>query len=121
MVDFRHLILVEDYYCRIGNFNDYTDMTKRTKMKSKIIKPDGTKVEVAPLNRSHFELHEIQIIVKGCYQSLYLKDKSILMVNKDGKLLGLPFNEGATKLLEGSPYAGDFICGDALHFDFDKV
>lgn len=90
-------------------------------MKSEIIKHNGSTIEVEPLNGQHFKLEEMQEIVAGYIEVLYLVDRSILIVNEEAKLLGLPFNSKATESLAGSRYAGDFICGDALHCSFSKI
>ncbi len=97
-----------------------TDYLNRI-MKCKIIKFDGSTIEVEPLNGKNFKLNEMQEIVSGDIEALYLSDTSILIVNEEAKLLGLPFNESATEKLEGSKYAGDFLCGNVLHISFDKI
>lgn len=79
---------------------------------SKLIKADGTTVEVRPNNGTDYTLEELQGFVGGYIEIVpTYKDDEILVVNEEGKLEGLPFNKEATLLARIS---WDYIAGDAL-------
>jgi hypothetical protein len=59
---------------------------------------DGTIKEVTPANGTNFRLKEVQDIVGGYVEVVYLKgDNDIMIINEEGKLIGLERNEEATK------------------------
>ncbi len=88
-------------------------------MKTRIIRANGSEVEVKPLNGKNFRLKEMQTIVGGYIQALYFHD-FVMITNEDGKVIGLTYNEPATELLAGSSYAGQFITGDVLVCQFSE-
>lgn len=47
---------------------------------------------VSPANGTAFTLEELQKIVGGYIEALYLHDGRIMFLNEDGKRLGLPLN-----------------------------
>jgi hypothetical protein len=64
-------------------------------------------VEVQPKNGRDFKLDELQRMIEGTgvngehsttVQFLPLPDGRIMLVNDNGRLIGLPLNEGATKV-----------------------
>jgi hypothetical protein len=58
--------------------------------------------------------------VGGYIECIYLKDGKVLVVNEDGKMLGLPENQKATSIIiEQGRY--DFIVGDALLIDYNYL
>ena len=71
-----------------------------------IYRPDGTRQPVQPANGRCFELGELQRIVgegtptgRGYIEIVPCKDKKhILVLNEEGKLLGLPINVSASEL-----------------------
>src|SRR5712692_148041 len=71
-----------------------------------IYRPDGTNQEVQPANGRSFTLDELQLIVgegtdegRGYIEIVPCKDrKHILVLNEEGKLLGLPINARASEL-----------------------
>lgn len=52
---------------------------------AKIIKTDGTIVEVTPQNGTDFQLEELQKIVGGYIEVLRLTDNEIMVANEEGK------------------------------------
>lgn len=80
-----------------------------------IIKIDGTIVEVNPENGKDFKLNELQKIVGGYIEILYLKSGNILVVNDEGAINGSCINLRASKIY-GSP-----IFGDVLHCKSKEV
>jgi len=70
-----------------------------------ILRADGTHQEIQPANGTHFQLSELQRIVgtgapPGCHwiEIIPTKDGRLMVINEEGKLLGLPRNEQATAL-----------------------
>lgn len=63
-----------------------------------VIKPDGTVIAEMPNNGKTFSLEELQTIVGGFIEIVALADGSVMVLNEEGKLLGLPFNAKATVL-----------------------
>lgn len=78
-----------------------------------IYKADGTTEEIQPKNGKDFKLDELQEIVGGYIETLYLKNKEVMVVNEEGKLNNLSLNEKATVYLLDQNYA-DVILGNAL-------
>lgn len=87
-----------------------------------IIKTNGEKINVEPKNGKHYSLKEMQKIVGGFIEIMYLKDSRIMIVNEEGKVNGLDFNDAATAvLIESYPYSIDFVVGDVLVCYEDEV
>lgn len=61
---------------------------------------DGTTKEVQPANGASFTLKEAQAIVGGFVEVVDLPGGCIMILNEEGKLIGLEKNEAATKLAE---------------------
>lgn len=89
-------------------------------METKIFKANGEIITTTPKNGTDFQLEELQAIVGGWIEIVYLLDGRIIVVNEDGKCNGLPINENATKLLleQGG---WDCIVGDVLVCDASMV
>ena len=74
--------------------------------------------EIVPANRRYFKLEEMQKYVGGLIQIIPLDGEGLedmlLVVNEEGKNIGLSFNPFAT--IEWTKYYGetDFISGDAI-------
>jgi hypothetical protein len=77
---------------------------------AKIIKTNGEEVDVQPNNGRHFSLKEMQDIVGGYIEVIPYGTKKLMVLNEEGKLLGLPENNVATDLVRGA----DIIVGDVL-------
>lgn len=78
-----------------------------------IYKTDGTVEEIQPKKGKYFKLKELQKIVGGYIETIYLKNKEVMVVNEEGKLNDLSLNEKATVYLLDQNYA-DVIVGNAL-------
>lgn len=76
-----------------------------------LIKTDGTVKEVYPKNGIDFKLEELSGFVGGYIECVYIPGGFTLVVNEEGKLKGLPYNEVATRLYD-NPH--DEIVGDAV-------
>ena len=90
-------------------------------LRPKLLKTDGTVQEVAPRNGKAFKLREMQRMVGGDIEICYPPSKAgaIMVINTDGKILGLPLNRLATEMWQefcqaGSARSGDPIVGDVL-------
>lgn len=111
---------------------------------------DGSTRTVEPKNGKDFKLRELQEIVEGYIQVIYLtpgadkevadegpvvaaqapgwgktegtKPRKIMVINEKGKMEGLARNEKATRIFQASfPGTRDFIVGPALVCDSEQV
>jgi len=78
-----------------------------------IYKTDGTVEEIQPKNRRDFKLNELQEIVDGYIEFIYLKNEMVMVVNEEGKINNLPLNQNATLYVQAHDFA-DVIGGNAL-------
>jgi hypothetical protein len=79
-----------------------------------LFKTDGTVQEIKP-KKGQFSLEELQGFVGGYIEGVFITEDTMLFLNEEGKLNGLPFNPGATQLWESTFGAGtDYIVGDAI-------
>lgn len=82
---------------------------------AKIIKSNGEQIEVAPMNGNDFKLEELQTIVGGWVEIVWLpNNEDIMVINEEGKLYNLPLNKEATKIYQDSFGYTDLIVGDVL-------
>ena len=80
---------------------------------AKVIPVVGEPYEVQPKNGKFFELEELQKIVEGYIEIVRLDNGKLMVVNEEGKLAGLPFNEIATAIYQ--KYRGfDCIVGNVI-------
>jgi hypothetical protein len=78
---------------------------------------DGTVEERKPANGDSFTLEEMQAVVGGFIEVVSPIGKyngKILVINEEGKLMGLIRNDNATAAMGGNLFPGDYISGDAL-------
>lgn len=79
------------------------------------IKTDGQEKEVKPKNGNYFLLRELRGFVGGNIEMVELVTGEMMVLNEEGKLLGLPHNRTATLLFNAGNRAWyDPICGDVL-------
>jgi hypothetical protein len=90
-------------------------------MKAKIYKADGSIIDVKPNNGTDFSLEELQEIVGGFIEIVSLMDNEIMLINEEGKLIDLPFNETATQMYQEVDGFYDYIAGDVLVCDSNMV
>ncbi len=88
---------------------------------AKIYKINGEVIEVEPKNGTDFVFEELSKIVGGYIEIVQLSEGRIMILNEDGKLHKLPFNELATMLSQDSIRTGDYIAGDVLVCDKSQV
>lgn len=89
-------------------------------MESYILCTNGEKKVVRPKNGTDFKLVELQGFVGGYIEVVTLDNGRIMVVNEEGKLLGLDYNIGATNLVYECGIK-DLIVGDVLVCDDDMV
>jgi len=70
-------------------------------------KTDGTKTDVMPANGKTWTLAEIQALVGGLVQIVLIEGGQML-VNEEGHLKNLPFNDAATD------YTDEMLVGDVV-------
>ncbi len=88
---------------------------------AEIIKTDGQRIEVEPKNGENFTLKEMQDIVGGYIEAVFLLDDMVMVVNEDGKLLDLPYNQLASiRFLEEKGYH-EPIVGNVLICSTDQI
>lgn len=88
---------------------------------AKIYKEDGTQKEVEPQNGKYFTLRELQEIVGGLIEMVYLKNKRVMVVNEEGKILGLDLNVEATEIVSTEIGMFDIIVGTALVCETSQI
>lgn len=86
-----------------------------------IIKSDNTIVNTQPKNGTDFSLEELQQIVGGYIEIVYLLDDYIMVINEEGKLMNLPMNAQATHIYQNHTGCYDTIVGDVLVCKIDRV
>lgn len=80
---------------------------------AKLIKSNGEITEVKPKKGKFFSLEELQGYVGGYIEFVGLNG-DIMVVNEEGKLNDLPYNEKATKFFQFVHGDIDVIVGDVL-------
>lgn len=78
-----------------------------------IYKSNGEVIETSPKNKKYFSLKELKEIVGGYIEIVNL-GYDYMVVNEEGKLIGLPFNLNATIVYQISTKIGEHIVGDVL-------
>jgi len=73
---------------------------------------DGRSKPVSPANGSDFKLRELQKVVGGLIEVVYLPNNKIMVANEEGLLMRLPPNRSATRLA-GHPIVGDVVVMDS--------
>ncbi len=89
--------------------------------KATIYQAAGAIRKVEPENGTDFSLGELQRIVGGCIEIIYLNDGRLLIVNEEGKLRNLKTNWRATQLYRKNRRTEEWIVGDALVCDSSQV
>jgi hypothetical protein len=79
-----------------------------------LLKTDGTTQE-----HDDNTLEGMQAAVGGYIQIVNTKDGKLMVMNEDGKLKGLIFNETATEMVELFP--GDYVAGNVLIAEQNEI
>lgn len=83
--------------------------------KAYLITVEGSIEEISPSNGKEFQLEEVQRIVEGYIEVVYLNDRQIMIVNDSGK-----YNKAANVVATGianlhrALWHGDYICGNTV-------
>lgn len=88
---------------------------------AKIIKASGEEIETSPMNGNDFKLEELQSIVGGYIEIVWLPNDKIMVINEEGKLMELPLNVKATGIYYNAFGYEDLIVGDVLLCDSNQV
>lgn len=89
---------------------------------AEIIKTDGMRQPVQPANGTDFTLEEMQAIVGGDIELVFLNETEIMVVNEEGKINNLAYNPAATHIFKGNhPGASDYIVGDVLVCNDEQI
>ena len=91
---------------------------------AKIYKANGEVLDIEPKNGTDFQLEELQAIVEGHIELIFLPNNQLMVLNEEGKIMGLPYNENATKqcsIVFREAGCSDFIVGDALICNQEEV
>lgn len=78
------------------------------------IKSIGEPKKVAPKNGKKFSYDELRDMVGGYIEIIFLTDDKLMVVNEEGKLIGLETNLIATRIFRTIKNTTDYIVGDAL-------
>lgn len=91
-------------------------------MKGLLITPEASVTEFVPANGRDYTLEELQKGVEGCIEIIDLTDKTIMVVNEDGKGRLYP-NMMATVIAKGcrAIFPHDYIAGNAVLCASDMV
>ena len=81
---------------------------------AEIIKTDGTRTATTPANGEYFTLEEMQTAVGGMVEIIELDDKQSMILNEEGKLLDLTYNEVVDEIFHRYFNTLDYIVGDVL-------
>ncbi len=79
-----------------------------------LLKIDGSQQTVAPKHPPSFSLEELQGFVGGYIEVVSLGNGSLLVINEEGKLERLAYNEQATQRAQGHLWPADYIAGPAV-------
>ena len=93
-------------------------------MKAKLLKTNLDVIDVTPKNGTDFSLEELIGFVGGHIEIVELHNGQIMVVNEEGKLLGLPVNALATNCLSlifQKRGVTDIIVGNVLLCDSEMV
>ena len=77
-----------------------------------LIKSNGEETNVLPKNKTDFKLDELQNFVGGIIEIVKTKDGKTMVINEEGKVNDLPFNQKATEIYLYNEH--DFIAGDVV-------
>ena len=88
---------------------------------AKIYKANGEVIESTPRNGKDYQLEELNAIVSGYIEVVYLPDGRLLVCNEDGKHKRLAINWEATRIFQSFFGASDIIVGDVLICDSNQI
>ena len=81
---------------------------------AQIITTNDQSITVEPKNGVDFKLEEIQKIIDGYMECVYLPKGLIMIVDEEGKIKNKPVNYAATAIFQAKYGKTDVIVGDVL-------
>ena len=88
---------------------------------ARVLYVDGTQATVMPASPPSFSLEELQAMVGGWIEVVYLPDGRLMVIDEEGKLKGYQRNEQATRLAAGRLMFGDYIAGTAVIVTLEEM
>lgn len=86
-----------------------------------LIRTNGSEEQVRPADGKYFTLEELQRYVGGFIEAVALPNGKTMIVNEEGKLDNLPYNQRATLLgAAAGTMPGDEVMGDVLVLSNDE-
>ena len=83
-----------------------------------LLRTSGQEVPATPAHGTRFTLDELQALVGGAIEFLDLPDGKVMVLNEDGKMIGLPPNPAATLRMVGAgTMSHDYAVGNVLIVD----
>ena len=98
-----------------------TDEQPTETKSAKIIYNDKEAEDYTPKNGKTFEFDELQGVVGGHFEIVWLNDGRMIIVDEEGKLKGKEVNIPATNILRRDHYTTDYIVGTAIVCDADMI
>lgn len=81
------------------------------------LKPSGETAHVSPKNGKTFSLEELQGFVSGYIEMVAVSSDRVLIINEEGRLKNLPYNDAASRLV----HRQHEIVGDVLFCRLSEV
>lgn len=98
-----------------------TDEQSTETKSAKIIYTDKEAEDYTPKNGKTFEFDELQGVVGGHFEIVWLNDGRMIIVDEEGKLNNKEVNIPATNILRRDHFTTDYIVGTAIVCDADMV
>lgn len=76
-----------------------------------LLKYSGDDISILPKNGSDFTLEELQEFVGGYIEVINIDKDTIMVLNEEGMMLGLPYNRNASEM-RGGPVVGNVVVCD---------
>lgn len=86
-----------------------------------IVYSNGTLKEIQPQNGVKFSSKELHNLVGGYIEIIRLSSQYFMVINEEGKLQNLPYNEKATQLYMGYVSPFDYIVGNAVVLSTQEI
>ena len=98
-----------------------TDEQPTETKSAKIIYTNKEAEDYTPKNGKTFEFDELQGVVGGHFEIVWLNDGRMIIVDEDGKSKDKAVNIPATNILRRDHYTTDYIVGTAIVCDADMI
>lgn len=88
---------------------------------ARLIKTNGEITTVTPQNGEYFTLKELQTLVGGIIQTVWIDDDHVMVTYEESKVFNQPINQKATEMAKDALFPWDCINGDALVCDAEET